>query len=90
LRGTPFDVFGYAAVRREERRLVPWYRTLVEEALDRLTPENAPVVTELARVPDAIRGYEEIKLKSVAAARSRADELLGRLHQATAPAGTRS
>ena len=26
LRGTPYDPFGYAAIRREERRLVPWYR----------------------------------------------------------------
>ncbi|HEV8308639.1 MAG TPA: indolepyruvate ferredoxin oxidoreductase family protein, partial [Methylomirabilota bacterium] len=30
LRGTAWDVFGYAGVRREERRLVPWYRSLVE------------------------------------------------------------
>jgi indolepyruvate ferredoxin oxidoreductase len=90
LRGTPFDVFGYAAVRREERQLIPWYRALVETALGLLTPESAPLVAELVRVPASIRGYEEIKLKSVGAARLRADELLGRLRAVTAPAETRS
>src|SRR5262245_62057286 len=33
LRGTALDPFGYAAVRREERRLVPWYRELMVGAL---------------------------------------------------------
>ena len=79
LRGTPWDVFGYAAVRREERRLISWYRTLVESALDHLGPDTHATAVELAELPDAIRGYEGIKLGNVAAVRTRAEELLARL-----------
>jgi indolepyruvate ferredoxin oxidoreductase len=75
LRGTPFDPFGYAAVRREERRLVPWYRDLVTGALSGADGHDAAV--QLARLPESIRGYEDIKLRSVAAARARADALAG-------------
>jgi indolepyruvate ferredoxin oxidoreductase len=79
LRGTPLDVFGYAHVRREERRLIGWYRGLVEQALERLTPETESTVLEIARLPDAIRGYEEIKLRNIAAAEQRAADLLAAL-----------
>jgi indolepyruvate ferredoxin oxidoreductase len=79
LRRTPLDPFRYAAVRREERRLVPWYREVVSNALERLDHASYPTVLELAELPDLIRGYEVIKLRSVAAARARADELGGRL-----------
>src|SRR5262249_43806766 len=40
LRGTALDVFGYAPVRREERRLVEEYRGLIETTLERLGPAN--------------------------------------------------
>ncbi|MGH7318750.1 MAG: indolepyruvate ferredoxin oxidoreductase family protein [Candidatus Rokuibacteriota bacterium] len=79
VRGTPWDLFGYAAVRREERRLIPWYRALIERSLDRLGPETLFVIAEIARLPDGIRGYEEIKLRNVRATMERADALLGRL-----------
>jgi indolepyruvate ferredoxin oxidoreductase len=72
-------VFGYAQVRREERRLIGWYRGLVEQALERLTPETESTVLEIACLPDAIRGYEEIKLRNIAAAEARAGELVSRL-----------
>src|SRR5205814_5242836 len=48
LRGTAFDVFGYAAHRREERALIAWYRGLIEEVLRSLTPENLPLALEVA------------------------------------------
>jgi indolepyruvate ferredoxin oxidoreductase len=72
LRGTPFDPFGYARVRREERRLVGWYVGLVRSALTELTPDNHDAVVAIAQLPDRIRGYEEIKLKSIADAEERA------------------
>ncbi|MEV4470629.1 indolepyruvate ferredoxin oxidoreductase family protein [Nonomuraea sp. NPDC049504] len=79
LRGTAFDVFGRAEVRRVERALVAEYRELVRTALDRLTPANAAVVEELAGLPDLIRGYEDIKLARVAEFRERAQKALENL-----------
>ena len=86
LRGTPWDAFGYAHVRQEERRLVRWYEALVDAALDRLAGESHAAVVEIAQVPDRIRGYEEIKLASVAAAEAHAQRLMTRLARgATGP-----
>ena len=65
LRGTPFDVFGYAKVRRIERKLVADYRALMETELDALTPATYGRAVKLANLPDVIRGYEEVKLANV-------------------------
>jgi indolepyruvate ferredoxin oxidoreductase len=65
LRGTGFDPFGRARVRKVERELVSEYRALVESALSRLTPESYEAAIELAALPDMIRGYENIKLQNV-------------------------
>ncbi|WP_181449016.1 indolepyruvate ferredoxin oxidoreductase family protein [Nonomuraea aridisoli] len=83
LRGTTFDVFGRAEVRRVERALVGEYRALVRAALDRLTPDTAATVEEIAGLPDVIRGYEDIKLARVAEFRDRAKAALGRLTEST-------
>jgi indolepyruvate ferredoxin oxidoreductase len=79
LRGTVLDPFGHARVRREERRLIGWYEGLVETALDRLTPGTQALVAEIAQLPDGIRGYEDIKLRNVAAVKERAAKLAERL-----------
>jgi indolepyruvate ferredoxin oxidoreductase len=65
LRGTPFDPFGYAKVRRVERGLVKEYRGLVEKLAPKVTDANVDLATELASLPDLVRGYEEIKLGNV-------------------------
>ena len=65
LRGTPFDLFGYAKVRGLERQLIEEYRTLMEAELDALTPDTYERATELAQLPDVIRGYEDVKLANV-------------------------
>ena len=79
LRETPLDPFGRARVRQEERALIGWYEDVVTRALGRLTPATHAGVAEIAAVPDAIRGYEDIKLRNAAAARERAATLLDRL-----------
>jgi indolepyruvate ferredoxin oxidoreductase len=86
LRGTPLDVFGYARVRRVERRLVDEYQGLVREALSLLTPANHATAVELCELPDVIRGYEEIKLAGVERFRGRAPTLLKRMGTSS-PAG---
>ena len=65
LRGTPFDVFGYAGVRRTERELIAEYRSLIEAELDALTPDTYDRALQLAQLPDVIRGYEDVKLANV-------------------------
>ncbi len=77
LRGTSFDPFGYAAVRREERDLIQWYRDLIRAVLDNLSGANLPLAIEIASLPDQIRGYENIKSVSIAKAKAlAADRLL--------------
>jgi indolepyruvate ferredoxin oxidoreductase len=75
LRGTALDPFAYAAVRREERRLIPWYRALVTSALDASGAAGHARALELARLPESIRGYEDIKLRAIAAVAARAAAL---------------
>jgi indolepyruvate ferredoxin oxidoreductase len=79
LRGTPLDPFGHAEVRRVERALPAEYLALVDAALDRLSPQTRDTVVEVARLPELVRGYEDIKLASVERFRARGAELLDEL-----------
>jgi indolepyruvate ferredoxin oxidoreductase len=81
LRGTPLDLFGYAAVRREERELIEWYRAVMEECLQKLTPDNLRTAIEIASLPDQIRGYEKIKSDSIALVKAQAAEKLAQMSQ---------
>ncbi|HWO63738.1 MAG TPA: indolepyruvate ferredoxin oxidoreductase family protein, partial [Umezawaea sp.] len=65
VRGTAFDLFGLAAVRRVERELVTEYREAVETSLAAARPENAHLVVRIANLPDVVRGYESVKLTNV-------------------------
>lgn len=85
LRGTPFDPFGYAGLRREERALIAWYRDLVDAVLPHVTPDNLPLAVEIAALPDHIRGYENIKMEKIREVRRLADEKLAGVKQAAVP-----
>jgi indolepyruvate ferredoxin oxidoreductase len=65
LRGTALDPFGRAAVRRVERALPGEYRALIERLLSGLSAETYERAVRAARLPDLIRGYEDIKLGNV-------------------------
>jgi len=65
LRGTALDPFGRARVRRVERALIAEYRGLIERALTDLDGPGYERAVSLAALPDLIRGYEDIKLRSV-------------------------
>lgn len=83
LRGTAFDPFGRTEMRRSERALVEEYRRLIDWALDRLEPTTAGTVTALAAAAEEIRGYEDVKRRSIARYRSRVAELSGTLDECT-------
>ena len=80
LRGTAFDPFGRTQVRQTERSLVSEYQAVVGQLLSGLTAANHALAVEIAGLPDLVRGYEEIKLRNVAAYRDRAAELLARFN----------
>ncbi|HYH58424.1 MAG TPA: DUF6537 domain-containing protein, partial [Thermoleophilaceae bacterium] len=84
LRGTWLDPFGRPEVRRVERELIGEYRALVTRAVAHLRPETAPLVLEICDLPDEIRGYEEIKLRSVKRFRMTAERLERKLARAAA------
>ncbi|WP_167003995.1 indolepyruvate ferredoxin oxidoreductase family protein [Mumia sp. ZJ430] len=66
LRGTPFDPFGYAKVRRLERRLVSHYEGVVDTLVAGLSAESYERAVRIAALPDVVRGYEDVKLRNVA------------------------
>ena len=65
LRGTALDPFGRAEVRSVERALPGEYRGLIERALQGLSRDTYERAVRAARLPDLIRGYEDIKLRNV-------------------------
>jgi indolepyruvate ferredoxin oxidoreductase len=65
LRGTKLDIFGYSTVRRTERELIDEYRTAILDLLPRLSPDNAELIVRIADLPDVVRSYEHVKLRSV-------------------------
>jgi indolepyruvate ferredoxin oxidoreductase len=76
LRGTALDVFGYAAERRTERRLVDDYRRTVEELAASLGPDRIALAAEIASIPEHIRGYGPVKRRHLAEAGARQAELM--------------
>jgi indolepyruvate ferredoxin oxidoreductase len=76
LRGTGLDPFGRSALRTLERELVVDYERNVRRALGKLTPANRDQVLALCDLPDRIRGYEDVKLKTVSGYRREVDEIL--------------
>jgi indolepyruvate ferredoxin oxidoreductase len=75
LRGTRLDPFGLAHVRRVERALLAEYRATVDELVGGLTSASHATAVEIAGLPSMVRGYEQVKLDSVARYRARLAEL---------------
>lgn len=69
LRGTPFDVFGWAGVRRLERDMIGEYVAAVATLLAHLRADNIDEAVAIASLPDSVRGYEHLKLERAAAYR---------------------
>ncbi len=87
LRGGVFDVFGYTAERRMERRLIGDYQKTMETVLAGLDHENHALALEIANLPQQMRGFGHIKDANVAQALARQAELLASY---TAPSAQRS
>jgi indolepyruvate ferredoxin oxidoreductase len=88
LRGGPFDVFARTAERRLERELVVEYERDIEAVLAALTASNLETAVALAALPERIRGFGHVKLRSVDVARQKRAELLAALNLADTAART--
>ncbi|HML18336.1 MAG TPA: indolepyruvate ferredoxin oxidoreductase family protein [Bryobacteraceae bacterium] len=84
VRGGVLDIFSYGRHRRMERDLIAWYRTLIEQVIEHLAPENQAAAIEIAALPDQIRGYERIKEESIAKTKALAEEKLAQMRKAAA------
>jgi indolepyruvate ferredoxin oxidoreductase len=84
VRGTALDVFGASAHRRWERRLAGWYRAQIAALLPQLSAENHATAVAIAALPDGIRGYEDIKERTIRQAEAKLAELLKQFNQASA------
>ena len=82
LRGGRFDIFGYSAERKLERRLIAEYEALLDDIVPRLKPETQQVVADLAALPEQIRGYGPVKHAAIEKAKLREKELLESLRGA--------
>jgi indolepyruvate ferredoxin oxidoreductase len=85
LRGTPFDLFGYTAERRAERRLVAEYEALLDEIVAALSPENHASAVALAALPLEIRGFGHVKAANLDRAKAKEADLLGRFRSPALP-----
>ena len=79
LRGTGFDPFGRAQVRRLERELIPWYEALLERLCSQLEAIGVETACAIADEASKIRGYEDIKLRAAAVVRERVAKQLAEL-----------
>lgn len=87
LRGTTFDPFGRAQVRKVERALAEDYAERVTHLLATLTEANFSIAVEIAQLPDMVRGYEEVKLRNVKTYRARLRELTERFSRSAEAQG---
>jgi indolepyruvate ferredoxin oxidoreductase len=85
LRGTMMDPFGRTRVRVAERELIEEYLGLVDHLIGRLSPATAALAVRLAELPDGVRGYEDVKMRSVESYHQRMAELRAQLDEV--PAG---
>jgi indolepyruvate ferredoxin oxidoreductase len=79
LRGTAFDVFGYARERRMERELVRWYQALISELCQDLNAADIGALTEIAELPMDIRGYGPVKDQAATAVGKKLTALTAKL-----------
>lgn len=66
LRGTKFDPFGRAELRRVERELIDEYEVGLTEVCNALSSgrsSNVDAAVRLAALPDQVRGFEELKMR---------------------------
>ncbi|MEZ5154107.1 indolepyruvate ferredoxin oxidoreductase family protein [Rhodococcus zopfii] len=75
LRGTRLDPFGYAHVRKVERELLAHYTDTVRGLAADLSEDTYDRAVRIAELADTVRGYEDVKLRSIDRYRTQLAEL---------------
>ena len=65
LRGSAFDIFGYHRDRREERKLLADYESLISVLLEELRADNLQIAAEIAALVMAVRGFGHVKQRAL-------------------------
>ncbi|MGB3539717.1 MAG: indolepyruvate ferredoxin oxidoreductase family protein [Mesorhizobium sp.] len=78
LRGTPFDIFGYNAERRLEKKLLAQYEGDLDLVARRLSASSVEAATALLSVPALIRGFGHVKHAAVERTAAERARLIGR------------
>ncbi|MDB5509430.1 MAG: pyruvate ferredoxin/flavodoxin oxidoreductase [Hyphomicrobiales bacterium] len=76
LRGTPLDVFGKTAERRQDRATLAEYEALLGEIAVRLDRDNHASAIALAALPEKIRGYGHVRARHLAQVEPERETLL--------------
>ena len=69
-------MFAYTAERRAERQRITDYETIIEELSRGLNHDNHALATEIASLPDGIRGYGYVKKQYLDAVDAVQEDLL--------------
>ena len=82
LRGSVLDIFGYSAERKADREVLAQYRSMIDTLLNDLTTDRLTLATDIANLPDQLRGYGHIREQSLQEYESHRLQLLDRWHSA--------
>ena len=76
LRGSIFDPFGKTKERKMERYLIKQYLSDIEKILLKANEQNLSLASEIASIPEIIRGYGHIKEENINQAQEKRTQLL--------------
>jgi indolepyruvate ferredoxin oxidoreductase len=82
LRGSLLDPFGHTEERKTERALIEQYCATIASLCASLDARNLPLVAEIARIPEEIRGYGHVKERHLRNAKEKEAGLLAQLQAA--------
>jgi len=88
LRGTPLDVFGGTPERRLERRLLAEYEEQLDALLPGLCGGNHELACRIAELPERVRGFDQVKMRSVQAMEQEREVLLSAYRKAGVTRGS--
>jgi len=76
IRGSWLDPFSYLEERKKERELIQRYFDTVDSLIANLNTDNIPYASQIASLPDEIRGYGHVKQRSLVEVSSKWERML--------------